>query len=126
MAFRRFAAMMLAGQPIPVYGDGSTTRDYTYISDVVDGIVAALDCALPYGVFNIGNSRRHALIDCIHLLAEALGVEPKLEFLPEQPGDPPHTCADITAAQTALSYAPKVELPDGLRCFADWLAQNAA
>lgn len=124
MAFRRFAAALCNCRPIPVYGDGSTTRDYTYISDAVDGVLAALDSPLPYGVFNIGSDSVHRLDEAIMLLAQALGVEPQIEYLPEQPGDPPHTRADISAAQAALGYAPKVELAEGIRKFVEWLRDH--
>lgn len=122
MAFQRFATAMRKGSPIPVYGDGRSSRDYTYISDVVDGILAALDSPLPYGVFNIGNDQAYRLDEAIGLLANALGVEPQLEYLSAQAGDPPHTRADISAACAALGYAPKVELEEGMRRFAQWLA----
>jgi UDP-glucuronate 4-epimerase len=121
MAFRRFAAILLAGRPVPLYGDGGTTRDYTFISDVTAGVLAALDSAVHYGVFNIGNDRAHRLDEAVRLLAAALGVEARLEHLPEQPGDPPHTRADISAARAALGYAPRVGLADGLARFAEWL-----
>jgi UDP-glucuronate 4-epimerase len=122
MAFQRFARALRRGEPIPVYGDGSTTRDYTYITDVVAAVLAALDSSLSYGVFNIGDSVAHRLDSCISLLADALGVAAQLEHLPEQPGDPPHTCADISAAQSAFGYQPKVPLADGVAQFARWLS----
>jgi UDP-glucuronate 4-epimerase len=121
MAFHRFARRMLAGEPIPLYGNGRTSRDYTYISDIVAGVLGALDCPLSYGVFNLGNSVAYTLSEVVSQLGRALDVEPRLDYLPEQAGDPPHTCADIAAAQVALSYNPQVGLEEGLARFAQWL-----
>jgi UDP-glucuronate 4-epimerase len=121
MAFHRFARMMLDGEAIPLFGDGSTSRDYTYISDIAAGVLAALDSPLPYGVFNLGNNVAYKLEEVVAELGSALGMQPRLDYLPEQPGDPPHTCADISAAQAALGYAPQVGLADGLARFAQWL-----
>jgi UDP-glucuronate 4-epimerase len=116
MAFHRFARMMLDGEAIPLFGDGST-----YISDIAAGVLAALDSPLPYGVFNLGNNVAYKLEEVVAELGSALGMQPRLDYLPEQPGDPPHTCADISAAQAALGYAPQVGLADGLARFAQWL-----
>lgn len=122
MAFQRFAAAMRSGVPVTLYGDGSTTRDYTYINDVVDGILRAIDSEHAYAVYNIGNTVAHSLLNAVKMLAEALGVEPELAFLPEQPGDPPHTLADISHAAADLGYAPQVILSDGLKRFVESLA----
>jgi UDP-glucuronate 4-epimerase len=124
MAFQRFSAALRSGSRVSVYGDGSTSRDYTYISDVVQGVLAALDTSLTYGVFNIGNTVAHRLDEAIALLAAALDIEAQLEYLPEQAGDPPHTRADVSAAQLQLGYHPGVELAEGLRRFAQWLSMT--
>ena len=121
MAIHRFARAILDGTPLTMYGDGSTSRDYTYIADVVGGILGALDSPVPHGVYNIGNNVAHKLADVVALLEQAIGKTATIEHLPEQPGDPPHTCADITAARRDLGYNPQTELSEGIRRFVDWL-----
>jgi UDP-glucuronate 4-epimerase len=121
MAFQRFATAIRAGSTIPLYGDGSSTRDYTYISDVIAGVLAALDSDIDYGVFNIGNDTAHSLNDAIGLLATAFGCTAQIEQLPVQAGDPPHTLADISAARTWLGFSPKVDLAEGIARFVESL-----
>ena len=120
MAIHRFTRMILNGEELTMYGDGSTSRDYTYIADVVNGILAALDSGIGYGVFNIGDSERHSLSSVIKLIEQACGVAARIKQLPEQPGDPPHTCADISLAKEQLGYAPTVSLAEGIGRFVDW------
>ncbi len=122
MAIHRFASAILRGEALTLYGDGSSQRDYTYIDDVVDGIVAALDSSQPFGVFNIGTTETIALLELVRLLEQTLGRSAKLQHLPVQPGDPPYTCADISAAHKALAYQPRIGLHEGLARFAAWLA----
>ncbi|MCB1185822.1 GDP-mannose 4,6-dehydratase [bacterium] len=120
MAIHRFTRMILNGEELTMYGDGSTSRDYTYIADVVNGILAALDSGIGYGVFNIGDSERHSLGTVISLIEQACGVEARIRQLPEQPGDPPHTCADISLAREQLGYTPTVSLAEGISRFVEW------
>ncbi|MCC7479800.1 GDP-mannose 4,6-dehydratase [bacterium] len=124
MAIHRFASAILRDAPLSLYGDGSSRRDYTYIDDVVAGLLAALDSPLAFGVFNLGTTETIALLDLVRLLEEVLGRRARLEHLPAQPGDPPYTCADISAARQALGYEPRTSLADGLARFRDWLAQQ--
>jgi UDP-glucuronate 4-epimerase len=121
MAIHKFAHAILDGVPLTMYGDGSTSRDYTYIGDVIGGILGALENEIPYGVYNIGNNVAHKLRDVIALLEEVIGKKANIEQLLEQPGDPPHTCADITAARRDLGFDPVTELSEGIRRFVDWL-----
>lgn len=122
LAIHKFARLMLRGQPIPILGDGSTRRDYTYIDDIIHGIRAAMDYdATPYEVINLGNNRPVTLADLVHALEEALGVKAQLRWLPPEPGDVPQTYADIQKATQLLGYRPTVDLPTGLRIFANWL-----
>ena len=102
---------------MPLYGDGSTRRDYTYVDDIVDGIVAALDLAPGFEIFNLGGAETTALIDLVHWIAAELGVEPRIDFQPEQPGDVPITYADVAKAGRVLGYAPRCRSGDGLRRF---------
>ncbi len=126
MAIHKFARLMLAGQPIPRFGDGSTVRDYTYVDDILDGVVRAVDRDDGFDVFNLGESQTYSLDQLVALLAQELGVAPKIEKLPDQAGDVPATCADITKARRVLGYDPRVALPEGIRRFAQWLRAEIA
>lgn len=122
LAIHKFARLMLESKPVPVYGDGSTRRDYTYIDDIVAGIQAAIcyrDTA--YEVINLGNNRTVSLMEMIESLANVLNVEPELQFLDDQPGDVPQTWADLGKASRLLGYRPATEFRDGLTRFASWL-----
>lgn len=121
LAIRKFTEMIDRGQPIPVYGDGSSGRDYTYVDDTVQGVLAALDyTGSPYEVFNLGNSSPVDLLTLIRTIEEAVGKKAELQWLPDQPGDVPITCADIAKAQRLLHYAPATPLPLGVRRFVEW------
>ena len=124
LAITKFANLMLDGAPIPVYGDGGTRRDYTYIEDIVDGVVRALDwTAEPnrYGVFNLGESRTVSLSEMIETLEKALGVKAVIRRLPAQPGDVERTWADIAKARGVLGYAPSTPFEEGIEQFIRWL-----
>ena len=116
------AAMMTRcrGKAIPLYGTGATRRDYTYIDDIVDGVLAAHDLAPGFEIFNLGGSDTTRLSDLVHEIAGALGVEPRIEFQPEQPGDVPITFADVTKARDMLGYVPKVPIREGIRRYVEW------
>jgi UDP-glucuronate 4-epimerase len=125
LAIHKFARAMLAGAPVPFYGDGSTSRDYTFIDDIIAGVRAALDYeGSSYEVINLGNNRTVSLAEMVRALEEALGVQAKLDRQPEQPGDVPHTWADIEKAARLLGYAPKTSFEEGLRRFAAWLREQ--
>ena len=124
LAITKFANLMLDQKPIPVYGDGSTRRDYTYISDTVDGVVRALDWTNTpdrYGVFNLGESRTVSLAEMIGTLEDALHVKAVIDRLPPQPGDVTRTFADISLAREVLGYDPKTTFEDGIEQFVRWL-----
>lgn len=126
LAIHKFARLMLEGRPIPFYGDGTTRRDYTYIDDVIDGVRAAMDYDVtPYEVVNLGNNRTVSLREMVQTLEECLGVQAKLERLPEQPGDVPQTWADVAKAERLFCYRPVTSFEEGLRRFADWLCSSA-
>jgi len=120
MAIAKFSAAIERGEPIPFYGDGSTRRDYTYIDDIVDGVVAAYDRCQGYEIFNLGESATTSLSDLVDGLARALGREARLDRQPLQPGDVPLTCADVSKAVRVLGYAPKVGVDEGLRRYVAW------
>lgn len=123
LAIRKFAEMMLAGAPIPFYGDGGTRRDYTYIDDIQDGIGKALAYVFSgerFDVFNLGESGTVTLSHMVEALADALGVTPVLDRLPAQPGDVAITYADTAHARAVLGYAPETPFDLGIQKFAAW------
>ncbi len=125
MAIAKFTDLLARGRSVPLYGTGQTRRDYTFIDDIVDGVVAALDLAPRFEIFNLGGSQTTRLIDLVHWLAEELDVEAKVEMLPEQPGDVPITFADVGKARRLLGYEPKVPIREGLRRYVAWYRRRA-
>ncbi|MDX1648074.1 MAG: GDP-mannose 4,6-dehydratase [Longimicrobiales bacterium] len=125
LAIHKFARLMREVEAIPMFVDGSTYRDYTYFTDVMDGVTKALDWVRAhegrYEVVNLGESRTVSLSEMIRVLGEELGVEPRIERLPMQPGDVDRTFADIAKARALLGYAPNVEFREGVRKFVGWL-----
>lgn len=127
LAIHQFTRRIAAGQPIDQFGDGSTRRDYTYIDDIIQGVTAALRYDGPmFDVFNLGESETIALRDLIAAIEAALGRKAKVNRLPEQPGDVPLTCADITKARKLLGYNPTTPLAIGLPKFVEWFRTTAA
>jgi UDP-glucuronate 4-epimerase len=120
MAIHRFVADCLAGRPIPFFGDGSTRRDYTYVDDIVDGVVRALDRCAGYEIYNLGESATTSLAELVGIVGEACGREVRLERLPPQAGDVRLTCADVTKARQRLGYDPKVGVREGVERFVRW------
>lgn len=128
LAISKFTKLMLNNEEIPMYGDGSTSRDYTYIDDIIDGIIKASDYALKnntvYEIINIGNSKPIALKDMIQTIASALGIEAKTKQYPMQPGDVDRTYADISKAKKLLGYEPKISFEKGIKNFVKWYKEN--
>ncbi len=121
LAIHQFTRKIYAGQPIDQFGDGSTRRDYTYVDDIIQGTVAALDYGGPlFDIFNLGENETIQLKDLIAAIENALGKKAKINRLPEQPGDVPLTYADIAKARKLLGYDPSTRLSDGLPRFIDW------
>ena len=120
LAIARFADRIDRGEPVPMFGDGTTRRDYTYVADIVDGVVRALERCRDHHLYNLGNSDPVELRTMIALLGEALGREPIIQQLPEQPGDVRQTYADVTRARDELGYAPRTPFRDGLARFVAW------
>jgi UDP-glucuronate 4-epimerase len=126
LAIHKFAREIIAGRPLPVYGDGSSRRDYTFVDDVVAGVRGAIDyTGSRYEVINLGNNQTLTLMEMIHGLEEALGAQATLQWLPEQPGDVPQTWARIDKAQRLLGYHPRTTYAAGVRKFAEWLRAAA-
>lgn len=121
LAIYKFARLIETGKPIPVFGDGSMRRDFTYIDDIIDGVTAAMRTCSGYRVYNLGESRPVRLDVLIEAIEKALGKKAILNRLPEQPGDVRQTYADVSRAVQELGYEPKTELQDGLARFAAWL-----
>jgi UDP-glucuronate 4-epimerase len=120
LAIHKFARLIRAGRPIPVFGDGSTARDYTFISDILDGIMACTERKFGYEVFNLGESQTVKLERLIALLESALGRKAVIDRQPPQAGDVPVTCADISKARAQLGYRPCVPIEQGLQHFVAW------
>jgi UDP-glucuronate 4-epimerase len=125
LAIRKFASLIQNGKPIPVFGDGSTARDYTYITDILSGILACTKKDFGYEIFNLGESETVKLSRLIELLQDALGKKAVLDRKPPQPGDVPLTCADISKAREKLGYNPTVKIDRGIPLFVNWLRQNS-
>ena len=125
LAIHQFTRRVHAGQSIDQFGDGSTRRDYTYIDDIIQGTMAALDYKGPlYDIFNLGESETIRLKDLISAIENALGKKAKINRLPEQPGDMPLTCADISKARQLLGYNPTTKLSEGLPKFIEWFLRS--
>ncbi|PYK49009.1 MAG: epimerase [Verrucomicrobia bacterium] len=126
LAIHQFTRRIYAGQPIDQFGDGSTRRDYTYIDDVIQGTMAALKYdGSRYDIFNLGESDTIQLKELISAIENALGRKGKVNRLPEQPGDMPLTCADISKARKLLGYNPTMKFSEGLPKFIDWFLKSA-
>jgi UDP-glucuronate 4-epimerase len=124
LAIHKFGRLIAADKPIPLFGDGSSSRDYTFIDDIVDGVVASIDEAVAapgHRIYNLGGSRTTTLLGLVELLAQALGKKPIIEWQPEQPGDMKRTLADVTLSGRALGYGPKVTMEEGIARFVTWL-----
>ena len=121
LAIRKFAGMILRGEEIPIFGDGTLRRDYTYIDDIVDGILRALNAQGRFDVFNIGNSHPMSIDEMVDALGRALGKTVRRKFVATPPGEMLLTHADLTKSRQALGYSPKVSFEEGIRRFAEWL-----
>ena len=126
MAIAKFTKMILEGTPIPFYGDGSTRRDYTYIDDIVQGVVAAIDKPQGFEIFNLGESATTTLTELVECLEKELGVKATLDKQPSQPGDVNLTCADISKAREKLGYAPSTPLREGIKAYVAWYRDTHA
>ncbi len=125
LAIHKFTKAILAGDPITMYGDGSSSRDYTYVDDTVQGIIAAIDYHKSnFEVINLGNSYAISLSELIIAIEEITGKKAIIEQYPQQQGDVPKTFADITKAKKLLGYNPQTSLKEGLQKFYDWFKIN--
>ncbi|MGD0251970.1 MAG: GDP-mannose 4,6-dehydratase [Verrucomicrobiota bacterium] len=120
----KFAKLISAGKPIPVFGDGSAARDYTFITDTLDGIIACTQKEFGYEIFNLGESQTVKLTHLIELLEKSLGKKAVVDRQPVQPGDVPITFADISKARARLGYHPRVKIEQGIPKFVDWFLKS--
>jgi UDP-glucuronate 4-epimerase len=127
LAIHKFAKLISAGKPIPVFGDGSTARDYTYVTDTVDGVLACTQKEFGFEIFNLGESQTVTLARLIELLEQHLGKKAIIDRQPVQAGDVPITYADISRARERLNYQPRVKIEQGIPLFVEWFrGQNPA
>jgi len=127
LAINKFTQLMLAGQPIPLFGDGSTRRDYTYVGDIVSGLRAAMTYdRTPYEIINLGNNHAVSLTELVRELEGVLGVRAVIDRRPEQPGDVSQTWANIDKARRLLGYEPATPFAEGLRQFVEWAGADTA
>jgi UDP-glucuronate 4-epimerase len=128
MAIAKFTRAIAAGEPVTLFGDGTSARDYTFIDDIIDGTVAATLGVKPGAleIYNLGGSRTTTLARLVELIGGALGVTPKIRWQPDQPGDVPITFADVAKAGRDLGYAPKIPIEEGVRRYVEWFRARAA
>lgn len=128
LAINKFTRLMLEGKAIPMFGDGTTSRDYTYVDDIVDGTIRSMNYLLNhddvYDIFNLGGSRPISLKGLIDVIAEELNVTPIIEQLPMQPGDVNVTYSDFSHAKEVLDYNPQVEIKEGIHNFVEWYKEK--
>jgi UDP-glucuronate 4-epimerase len=126
MAIRKFTRCLFEGRALDLYGDGSSRRDYTYIDDIVSGVVKSLDAPPGYRVYNLGESVTISLSGLAELLERATGIRGKRNFLPPQAGDVPVTFADISRARSEIGYDPRTSMEDGIRKFVGWYREMSS
>ncbi|HEX7312871.1 MAG TPA: GDP-mannose 4,6-dehydratase [Pyrinomonadaceae bacterium] len=125
LAIHKFARLISEGRPIPVFGDGTTRRDYTYVEDIIAGVRAAMDYeASDYEVVNLGGSRTVSLSELIALLEKELDKKAVIDRQPTQPGDVPQTYADVSKARRLLGYDPRTPIEEGIRRFVEWFKEE--
>ncbi len=126
MAIHKFTRSIYFDEKIAMYGDGTSRRDYTYISDIIHGICRSIECCEGFHVYNLGESKTIELKKLINLISDCLGKEAKIERLPMQPGDVPITYADITRAREEIGYSPEIAIEEGVEKFIKWFREIAA
>ena len=128
LAINKFTRLMLEGKEIPMFGDGTTSRDYTFVDDIVDGIIKSMEYEEKnknvYEILNLGNSSPISLKGMINVIGKVLNIEPVINQLPMQPGDVERTYADISKAKALIGYEPKTSFDDGIKKFVEWYKEN--
>lgn len=130
LAIHKFTRLISDGEPIPFFGDGTFSRDYTYVTDTLQGVLGAVDRTETmrpgHEIYNLGESATTTLSELVRLIEEAVGKQAVLQRLPEQPGDVRRTFADVTRAREALGYAPRISIEEGIPMFVDWFRRQRA
>ena len=130
LAIHKFTRLISDGEPIPFFGDGTFSRDYTYVTDTLQGVLGAVDRTATmrpgHEIYNLGESATTTLSELVRLIEEAVGKQAVLQRLPEQPGDVRRTFADVTRAREALGYAPRISIEEGVPMFVDWFRRQRA
>jgi UDP-glucuronate 4-epimerase len=126
LAIHKFTRLMHEDKTLPLYGDGSSRRDYTYVTDIVDGIMASLRCEVDFEIVNLGGEDPISLNKLVSLIEDAMGKEARVEHLPDQPGDVPITYADISKARKLLNYEPQFPIGKGIENFVTWYRETNA
>jgi UDP-glucuronate 4-epimerase len=124
MAIHKFTRLIHGGRTVPLFGDGSSQRDYTYIDDIIDGVVATVERPFPYEIFNLGDAHPVPLPKLVALIEQELGKKARKKWLPDQPGDVPITYADISHSTKLLGYQPRIPIEDGIRRFVRWYRER--
>jgi UDP-glucuronate 4-epimerase len=125
MAIHKFARLIRDGQPLPVFGDGGTERDYTYIDDIIDGVTRSIDRCEGYRIYNLGESQTTSLRKLISLVEESMGAKARIDVQPMQPGDVQRTFADLDRSRRDLGYDPSVPVERGIPLFVEWFRNNS-
>ncbi len=124
MAIHKFTRLIDQGEEVPLYGDGTSLRDYTYVADIVGGIIGALFDDRGFEIYNLGNSRPVKLLDMVHLIEKHLGKEANIRWLPDQPGDVPVTFADNSKANRHFGFTSSVDIGEGIKRFVEWYLES--
>ena len=124
MAIHKFIRRIISGKQIEIFGLGSSSRDYTYIDDIIDGVIAVIDKDFDFEIFNLGDSSPVNILDLVKIIEKAVGKEAKIKFASKQEGDVERTFADITKASKELNYYPKVSIEEGVRRFVEWIKSS--
>ena len=124
MAIRKFTRLISRGEAVPLFGDGASERDYTYIDDIIDGVISVIERHRGFEIYNLGDSNPVPLARIVSLIEEALDKKAEIERLPSQPGDVRRTYADVEKARRMLGYRPRVKIEDGIARFAKWYREH--
>lgn len=124
MAIYKFTNLIYNNKPIPVYGDGKSKRDFTYIEDIIEGVLSSMEKAYPFEIINLGESRTIELLELVSLIEKFLNKKADIQFFPSEPGDVPITYADISKAKKILNYNPRFPIEDGIKEFAEWFVKT--
>ncbi len=125
MAIHKFTRSIFKGEKIPMFGDGTSRRDFTYITDIIDGICKSIEHCHDYHIYNLGESKTIELLELIDLISNCVGKKAQIERLPKQPGDVPITYADISRPQREIGYQPRVDIQQGIEKFVRWYTEMA-